>query len=592
MQIKTAKAKASTRTFSATATVRDVNAKSWSYTKGIGASRGAQKGVVTGLSCSTKSAVVPSFGVTLGATGMSGTWGGLEIVGARNGMGTTGDAMKTALESSYKTSWTTCFTNEQGVTRLRLRVGTKGSTKITGDVATNLTASATVQAVMGEDALYVPYLATIKKGANVHYANMLLKIPADQGGAFESNNSSFGILAAAGETVTESVGEVELSERTVSKGGEAFRAVVSVDDLAYPVKFTAKGLPAGLKLNASTGEIYGTPTKPGSYTATITVTSVANSKTKTTVSLAFSIANYTDDLVPVADSYGYRVGVKVFEPLADAAAGCTVSGLPAGLKFAAKATKDTTYGFGVVPAYTIYGVPTKATTNTVYFKRSAKETNDLGKVSTVAHTASATFCVAAIHDWAMGTFNGTVFDATGTNVAGLVSSVTVGASGKFSGKVFADGVTYTLSSVAYDAYDEENAAYTATVVCKHSKTAFTNTVAVAAEAVDDSTRGMMESDGWAAWQSMWKKEPWKTTAKSFVNKTLTTEDGVTLKFSASGAVTAKYGTYSCSTTLIPVGGDLYEAFVYFPPKEGKFDGYCAAVQLVFDGAVLAVVAGE
>ena len=39
-------------------------------------------------------------------------------------------------------------------------------------------------------------------------------------------------------------------------------------------------------------------------------------------------------------------------------------------------------------------------------------------------------------------------------------------------------------------------------------------------------------------------------------------------------------------------GDLYEAFVCFPPKEGKFDGYCATVQLVFDGTALAVAAGE
>lgn len=588
IQVKTAKSGA-TGTFTATATVKDANAKSWNYTKGTGTTRG----VVTGLSCSTKGAVVSSFGIALGANGMSGTWGGLEIVGARNGMGTTGDAMKAVLESSYKTSWTTCFTNEQGVTRLRFVVGAKGSTKITGDVATNLTASATVQAVMGENALYVPYLATIKKSANVHYANMLLKIPAEDGGSFAADNASFGILVAAGETATESVGEVEFSESIVSKGGEAFRAVVSVDDLAYPVKFAAKGLPAGLKINASTGEIYGTPTKPGSYTATITVTSVANSKAKTTVPIAFGIANYTDNLIPVADSYGdYRVGVKVFEPLAGVADGCTVSGLPAGLKFTTKATKDTTYGFGIVPAYTVYGVPTKATTNTVYFKYSTKETNDFGKVSTVAHTASATFRVAAIHDWAVGTFNGTVIDDTGTNIVGLVSSVTVGASGKFSGKALADGVTYTLSSPAYDAYDEENAAYTATVVYKHSKTAFTNTVAVAAEAVDDSTRGIMESDGWAAWQSLWKKEPWKTTAKSFANKTLTTEDGVTLKFAASGAVTAKYETYSCSTTLIPVGDDLYEAFVCFPPKEGKFDGYCAAVHLVFNGTGFAVAAGE
>ncbi len=593
VQVKAGKSNASTRTFAATATVKDSNAKTWSYSKGIGAASGASTGVLVGLTNTVKGASVPSFGVTLGANGMRGTWGGLEIVGARNGMGVANDAMKTALETCYKTSWTTGFTNDTGVTRLRFVIGAKGSVKISGDVATNLTASATSQAVMGEDALYIPYIATIKKGANVHYANMLLRIPASADGTFSADNASFGTLVAAGETVTDMIGNVECSESAISRGGEAFSAVVSVDDLAYPVKFTASGLPAGLKINATTGEIYGTPTKPGSYTAKITVASVANSKTTTTVSLAFDIANYTDDLIPIEDTYGdFRVGVKAYKPLADVAAGCTVSGLPAGLKFVTKDTKDSTYGFGVIPAYTIYGVPTKAVTNTVYFKRSVKETNALGRTSSVTHMSSATFAVAPLHAWAQGTFNGAVADETGTNTAGLVSAMTVGATGKFSGKILADGVSYTIAATAYEAYDEETASYTTAVVGKQSKTAFTNFVTVTEGSVDGSTTGIMSSEEWAAWQNLWKTEPWKTVAKSFANKTLTTEDGVTLKFAASGAVTAKYLSYSCSTTLIPVGGNTYSVFVYFPPKTGKFDGYSAEIPVISNGGDLAVASDD
>lgn len=589
VQVKAGKANASTHTFAATATVKDSNAKTWNYSKGIGAASGARRGVLAGLTNTVKGATVPSFGVTLGANGMKGTWGGLEIIGARNGMGVANDAMKTALENHYKTSWTTGFTNDTGVTRLRFVVGAKGVVKISGDVATNLTASATAQAVMGEDALYIPYLGQIKKGANVHYANMLLRIPASDDGAFSVNNASFGTLVAAGETVTDAIGDVVCRESAISRGGETFSAVVSVDDLAYPVRFNATGLPAGLKINATTGEIYGTPTKPGNYTAKITVASVANPKTKTTVSLAFDIANYTDDLIPVDDTYSdFRVGVKVYKPLAEVASGCTVSGLPAGLKFVTKDTKDSTYGFGVVPAYTIYGVPTKAVTNTVYFKRSVKEANALGRTSTVTHMASATFAVAPLHAWAQGTFNGAVADETGTNTAGLVSAMTVGAAGKFSGKLLADGVSYTIAATAYDAYDEETSSYTASVVGKQSKNAFTNVVTVTEGSVDGSTIGIMSSDAWTAWQNLWKTEPWKTVAKSFANKTLTTEDGVTLRVTASGAVTAKYLSYTCSTTLIPAGENTYSVFVYFPPKTGKFDGYSAEIPVVWNGSGLAV----
>ena len=64
-----------------------------------------------------------------------------------------------------------------------------------------------------------------------------------------------------------------------------------------------------------------------------------------------------------------------------------------------------------------------------------------------------------------------------------------------------------------------------------------------------------------------------------------TPDGVELKFSSSGAVTAKLGAYSCSSTLIPLGADRYSLFVYFPPKADGFEGYAVEIELVWDGAV-------
>ena len=98
-----------------------------------------------------------------------------------------------------------------------------------------------------------------------------------------------------------------------------------------------------------------------------------------------------------------------------------------------------------------------------------------------------------------------------------------------------------------------------------------------------SPRGVVTAAEWTAWQNLWKDEPWKTAAKPFGKApAVETAAGVSLKFAASGAVTAKYGGYSCSTVLIPVEGNEYEVFVYFPPK-GAFAGYGAVVPLVWNG---------
>ena len=64
-----------------------------------------------------------------------------------------------------------------------------------------------------------------------------------------------------------------------------------------------------------------------------------------------------------------------------------------------------------------------------------------------------------------------------------------------------------------------------------------------------------------------------------------TPDGVALKFSSTGAVTATYGAYSCSSVLIPTASTPnFSLFVYFPPKAGEFGGYAAEIPLVWDGA--------
>ncbi len=64
-----------------------------------------------------------------------------------------------------------------------------------------------------------------------------------------------------------------------------------VPDECRPVKFSAKGLPKGLSVNATSGAITGIPKKAGKYTVTVTVTSGANSKKKITRKIPITIYN-------------------------------------------------------------------------------------------------------------------------------------------------------------------------------------------------------------------------------------------------------------------------------------------------------------
>ena len=162
--------------------------------------------------------------------------------------------------------------------------------------------------------------------------------------------------------------------------------------------------------------------------------------------------------------------------------------------------------------------------------------------------------------WAVGEFDGVAAGADG--VAAGVVALTVTADGEVCGKVLKDGLVRTIAA------DEVTLA------------------------LDDSApfrRAVANGDGWVAWQNLWKTEPWKSAAESFAEApVLVTPDGVALKFSSTGAVTATYGAYSCSSVLIPTASTLnFSLFVYFPPKAGEFEGYAAEIPLVWDGAAFA-----
>ena len=324
-----------------------------------------------------------------------------------------------------------------------------------------------------------------------------------------------------------------------------------------------------------------------------------------------------------------RAGVYLEWPLAASALSETtvkVAGLPAGLRFAAKpVTSRSGTGRSAVlvtnvPANTVYGAPTAASRTAVDRRTGAVTvTPSAVKVTvTTAGRSSRTYQIDTTVDplpaWAQGTFAGVSYaDADGAETNGL-AAVSVTAAGKVSAKQTAAGRAASFTAPWYDRHDAAEDAYHATLTAKVGAAVVTNrvTVRAAAHAATDAVPaetalGVMRGDLLDAWQTDWRREPWKGFAAAlararpplaYAYEVVGDQPGtVALKFGANGAVTAA-GTFatgvdargrettakaSCSATLLPQGGDRYLVFVYFPPK-GAFRGHARCLALAWDGA--------
>ena len=403
VQVKTAKqtVKKGAVTIAATATVTDLSGKKWSYSggkvevvpvpvtaEGRETSTVRDVAIVKGLKCTAKGCSVTEFGVTLGLDGMQGEFGGYAVFGARNGMGTKGDSMMAGLEA-YKGKWSVTL----GTLRLQMDVQTKGVVKIAGNWENGAKVSASAQLIMSDGFAYVPVM--VKSTKTSPAVNALLKIDpnaADMPPRQAVTRVGGGELLAGGRTTSALEILDYLAENPV-KAGLAYVGRVALNELAYPAKFTQKGLPPGLKVNAATGVVSGTPTKPGEYEVTFSATSSMNSKSKDTVEVKVKVDNYVDDLIPVEDHYGPYTPGKPYVVTISEAAGCTVSGLPPGMKWTAKDIRAKG-GMVTTPSNSVYGIPTKPGPYTVYFRKSISERNDKGQSVKVTHTATATFEVS------------------------------------------------------------------------------------------------------------------------------------------------------------------------------------------------------
>ena len=311
-------------------------------------------------------------------------------------------------------------------------------------------------------------------------------------------------------------------------------------------------------------------------------------------------------LCPNIRGYGageFRVGVSAAgAPEFDNPSGLSLtwsaSGLPAGVGINAKTGLLT-------------GAPTKAS--------SAVKTAKV--VATAAgggaDAFSFTYTVAALDAWAAGTKTG--------GGEGSVLTLSVGSTGKVSGKYQADGTTWTISSQSYSSYAVaedgsthyywQGDAKSGSVVMPFAAdvhvaelTNCTRDVTVSAMPVADCTAG---GAACAAYANVWGSQPYSTYAKVIAVSPalkltpadlpgLADAETLTLKFGKNGTVTAAASlsgvsgkkavsvAKTFSTTVVPVssGADCAfrgQVFTFFAPDaKKKTKAFAARVGLRWD----------
>ena len=138
------------------------------------------------------------------------------------------------------------------------------------------------------------------------------------------------IVARFAQTEEDAVFSAYFPDTTARAGVEMAVVSVQTTSLSFPT-VTVKGLPAGLKLDTKKLVVYGTPTKPGEYDVTFSFKNVSRAVAE--CSARILVENFaSDEISPLDDRYVFTAGVAQTNVI-DAAIGCTVSGLPSGIRF-------------------------------------------------------------------------------------------------------------------------------------------------------------------------------------------------------------------------------------------------------------------
>ena len=259
----------------------------------------------------------------------------------------------------------------------------------------------------------------------------------------------------------------------------------------------------------------------------------------------------------------------------------SVSGLPSGLKYDAKAARVTGAPTAVSSKNSKTGLlnPSK-----VKFKVTTAGKN--------VRTYPIDLYVMPLPVWAVGTFNG--------GGATCAATLTVSKTGKISGKIQESSNTWSLasSSFATGLWDEEEGAHdlVADLVAKCGKRVLTNQVAFTSGAV----AGLATNESYAAVRNLWTTPEYKALAKKLYKSgaiAVENEMGTfTFRFTTSGTVSVAarfvgepFGVYSTSVSApICVFSSEEEDFLGLvhlhvaPYKSKKFGGFEATVEVTLD----------
>ncbi len=281
--------------------------------------------------------------------------------------------------------------------------------------------------------------------------------------------------------------------------------------------------------------------------------------------------------------YGTVSTGVAFDPgLIDCTAGAgwsvKASGLPAGLKYDAKAGKIT-------------GVPTKAGKFTVTF--SATKKGEAKQIVTI------TLTTAALPTWAQGTFSGYVWcaddDASGQDAYGM-ATMTVAANGKVNGKIALLGTNWTFSAPSYASLDGD--CFEVAADAKAGKATMPVEIRVIGGSVEAAlptgvAEGTMGGDCTVKmWRNVWKDKATAAAAKNELAKwqglyTLAMEDGGYLSLTVGKDGNVKTvgkladGT-SISTTAPLLLDDDVGRFVYVYTAPSAYKGGAFALTVGLD----------
>ncbi len=165
------------------------------------------------------------------------------------------------------------------------------------------------------------------------------------------------------------------------------------------LKIEVLGLPTGVKYDSKSMKLYGKIAKPGDYTIKVKVTvNSLNGQKYVIKELTIEVPNLKDDLIILGcDEWGPYIPGVMYTQAAEFlnAEGCTVTGLPPGMKWTSKDIIDSKTKEVITYANSVYGTPTKPGKYTVYV------TKTVGKVK---HTATASFYVADFPEVYVSTF--------------------------------------------------------------------------------------------------------------------------------------------------------------------------------------------